>query len=289
MDLLAQPLLEQMRPALLTRCSQFEKRVGRKPHLSVILVGDDPASHTYVGEKARRAGLLGFSAKTHLFDKSVSSEFVKKLISELNNDRAVDGILVQRPLPPQFNESEVLQWVAPEKDVDVFHPLSVGLMQLGLEHFLPCTPAGIMRLLDFYQVPLSGKVACVIGRSQIVGKPIAQLLLRRDATVIQAHSKTADLSALTKKSDIIVAAIGKPNFITKSHIKEGAWLIDVGINRSSKGPGEKSKLVGDIDYASVVNYCSGITPVPGGVGPMTIQMLFENTLKAAFLREGIEA
>lgn len=279
MQILAKPLLEKLRPELEDACRKFESRAGRKAHLTVILIGNVPASQTYVAEKERRALLLGFSANTIRLPDSTTPESVKKLVSDLNKDPLIDGILIQRPLPPQFDESAVLQWVTPEKDVDVFHPLSVGLMQLGLESFLPCTPAGIMELLRFYKIPLSGKLACVIGRSQIVGKPIAQLLLRENATVIQAHSKTENLAELTRQCDIIISAIGRSKFLGPDHIKKGACVIDVGINRDANG-----KVVGDVDYELVAPICSAITPVPGGVGPMTIQMLFQNTLTAARLR-----
>jgi len=197
-------------------------------------------------------------------------------VEKLNQDPTVDGILIQRPLPSTYREEDILLWVTPEKDVDAFHPETVGRLSLGLSTFLPCTPAGCLKLLDFYGYDLSGKIACVVGRSTIVGKPLAALLLARNATVLHCHSKTPDLASITRQADFLFVAVGKPGLIGKNHVKSGAVVVDVGIGKDANG-----KTVGDVDSAAIENLAAALTPVPGGIGPMTILGLLENTLESA--------
>jgi methylenetetrahydrofolate dehydrogenase (NADP+)/methenyltetrahydrofolate cyclohydrolase len=242
----------------------------------VVLVGEDPASVIYTRRKGEAAAKVGMEHDTIKLPVTATPQEVKAVIDRLNADRAVDGILIQRPLPKGFKEEEVLYWVAPEKDVDAFHPIDTGRLVLGLPAFAPCTPAGVMELLKHYQINPSGKIACIIGRSSIVGKPMAALLLQANATVLQCHSKTPDLAAMSRQADIVVAAIGKAEAIRAEHIREGAVVIDVGINRLESG-----KIVGDVAYEEVCKKASAITPVPGGVGPMTIAILLQNTVWAA--------
>lgn len=243
-----------------------------KPCLAVILVGDDKASKVYVRNKERAAKYIGINTITYKLEKSTTTEDLLVLIDKLNNDSSVNSILVQLPLPKHIDEEKVLLSILPEKDVDAFHPTNVGLLHLGTPKMVPCTPAGIIRLFDEYKISLDGKNAVVIGRSSLVGKPIAQLLLERNATVTLTHSHTHNLKEIVKKADIVVVAIGKPKFVTKDFIKEGAVVIDVGINRD-----ENNKLVGDVDFETVKDLTSFITPVPGGVGPLTVSMLMEQT------------
>ena len=219
---------------------------------------------------------MGFLSETLRFPETAKPEEVYRAVMELNQDATVDGVLIQRPLPQSYPEEEVMYWVAPEKDVDAFHPENVGRISLGCPRFLPCTPAGMMALMKFYSIELQGKIACVVGRSSIVGKPMGQLLLQENATLLQAHSKTKDLAKITQQADVLIVAVGKAELITADHVKPGAVVIDVGIHRKTDG-----KLVGDVHAASVSTVCSALTPVPGGVGPMTIAMLMKNTLKAA--------
>lgn len=256
----------------------FEAKYGVKPGLAVILVGDNPASAVYVRNKHKgcvEAGMNSFEIKMPA-DTEESALLSK--IDELNLDPAVHGILVQLPLPKHISEDNVINRISPDKDVDAFHPTNVGKIMLGKYDFLPCTPAGIMELLSFYNVDINGKECVVLGRSNIVGKPMSLLLLAKNGTVTICHSRTKELKEVTKRADILVVAIGKANFVMADMIKEGAVVIDVGINRLDNG-----KLTGDVDFDGAKDVASMITPVPGGVGPMTITMLLKNTLTAAKL------
>ena len=244
------------------------------PGLAVVLVGENPASKVYVGQKEKKCKEVGFNSFLHKLPASTTEEELLKLIDTLNNDRAIDGILVQLPLPEQINTDKVLMAIAPSKDVDGFHPVNMGNLVTGLPVVHPCTPKGIMYILDAYNIDIEGKHAVVVGRSNIVGKPIAHLLLDRNATVTICHSRTKDLAAIVRQADIVVAAVGRPRMITASMVKEGAVVIDVGINRLEDG------LVGDVDFEGVAEVASWITPVPGGVGPLTIAMLLQNALEA---------
>lgn len=261
---------------------QVKKRVdklkadGLTPGLAVILVGDDPASATYVSNKQKSCEEIGlYSELIKLPEETTEAELLKS-IESLNKRDDIHGILVQLPLPKHINEEAVIATISPEKDVDGFSPISVGKMMLGQETYLPCTPYGVMKLLEHSGIDVAGKHAVIVGRSHIVGKPMGQLLLQKDATVTYTHSKTKDLQSFTKQADIIIAAIGRPKFITAEYVKPGAVVIDVGINRD-----ENSKLCGDVDFKTVDGIASHITPVPGGVGPMTITMLLENTVQSA--------
>lgn len=272
----SRPYREALVPKLKTRVADCIQSLGRRPCLRVVIVGDDPASAIYVANKEKLAAEVGFDAATLSFPAAISPEEVFATIQELNADASVDGILIQRPLPKNFKEAEVLLWINPEKDVDAFHPETVGRMTLGLNGFAPCTPSGCMNLVEFYGYDVSGKIACVVGRSSIVGKPLAQLLLQRDATVLHCHSKTTDLASITRQADFLFVAVGKPNLITRKHVKPGAVVIDIGVAKDVDG-----KTVGDVDYDDVASVASAISPVPGGVGPMTILGLLENTLLSA--------
>lgn len=249
---------------------------GITPGLAVILVGEDPASHTYVANKEKACKDLGIYSKLIKLPEDTTEEDLLAQIKQLNEASEIDGILVQLPLPKQINEQKVIETISPLKDVDGFHPNSVGKMLLGQETFLPCTPHGIMKLLEYSNIEVAGKHAVVIGRSHIVGVPMGQLLLQHDATVTYCHSKTKNLQEMTKQADILVVAIGRAKMITADYIKEGAVVIDVGMNRD-----ENNHLCGDVDFDSVVEKTSAITPVPGGVGPMTITMLMYNTVQSA--------
>ena len=246
----------------------------RAPCLAVVLVGENPASQVYVRNKIRSSEETGITSKQYLLPEDTTEETLITLVKELNDNADIDGILVQLPLPKTINERAVIEAIAPEKDVDAFHPINVGKMFLGLDSFAPCTPSGIIRLLDEYGVEIAGKHCVVIGRSNIVGKPMAALLTARHGTVTVCHSKTLDISVFTKQADILVVAVGKPNVVDGSMIKDGAVVVDVGMNRVD------GKLCGDCDFASCEAKASYITPVPGGVGPMTIAMLLTNTVKA---------
>ncbi|MEJ9149772.1 bifunctional methylenetetrahydrofolate dehydrogenase/methenyltetrahydrofolate cyclohydrolase FolD [Bacillus smithii] len=252
------------------------KAQGVVPGLAVILVGDDPASHTYVRNKEKGCKEVGIHSEIYKYPAAISEAELLDKIRELNEDKRIHGILVQLPLPGHISESKVIDTISPEKDVDGFHPVNVGKMVIGKEGFLPCTPYGIMKLLEREQIDLQGKRAVVIGRSNIVGKPAGLLLLQRNATVTYCHSKTEDLSYHTKQADIIIAAVGKAKFLKAEDVKEGAVIVDVGMNRDENG-----KLCGDVDFESVREKASFITPVPGGVGPMTITMLLYNTVQSA--------
>lgn len=252
------------------------KKQGVVPGLAVVLVGDNAASKTYVTNKQKTCESLGMHSRLLSFTSSLSQEELMATIHDLNTDESIHGILVQLPLPKHFDESLILSAISPDKDVDGFHPNNVGKMLLGQETFLPCTPFGVMKLLEHSGIEIAGKHAVVVGRSNIVGKPMGQLLLQKDATVTYAHSKTPDLGSITRQADILVVAVGIAKLIQAEHIKDGAIVIDVGMNRD-----ENNKLCGDVDFASVSQKASFITPVPGGVGPMTITMLMENTIQSA--------
>ena len=277
--LASKPVTATMMNSLQTRVKNVTAKLGRPPQLAVILVGDDPAAAIYTKRKSTRAAELGIAHQTVLFPSTASPQEVRKAVTKLNEDDDVDGILIQRPLPSSFKEEEVLYWVAPHKDVDAFHPENTGRLMLNLPCFAPCTPAGVMELLKAYEIPIAGKTACVIGRSSIVGKPMASLLLAANATLIHCHSKTRDLGKFTREADILVVAAGKPGLITGEHVKQDAVVVDVGIHQTAEG-----KVIGDVDFASAALKASAITPVPGGVGPMTIMMLMQNTVKSAELR-----
>ncbi len=274
--LAAKPVLDAHHPRLKKRVEAVTKLRGRPPKLSVILVGDDPASQIYVSQKGKRAIELGMQHETILMPATSTPQEVRSKVASLNQDPSVDGILIQRPLPRDFREEELVYWVNPRKDVDAFHPENTGRMILGLPSFAPCTPSGVMKLLEHYGVELSGRIACVVGRSSIVGKPMAHLLLQADATVLHTHSKTRDLASITRQADLLIVAAGKPGLIGKEHIKPGAIVIDVGVHRLKDG-----KVVGDVNFDEVQAIVSAITPVPGGVGPMTILQLMENTVISA--------
>ena len=276
-------------------------RLGFRPGLVAVRVGNDPASEVYVRSKAKKAEELGLRGEQRIFPDSMSERDLLAEVRALNADPEVDGILVQLPLPKQIDAKKVIDAIDPAKDVDGFHPVNVGLLHLGRATLVPCTPAGVMRLIDSTHVPIEGKHAVVVGRSDIVGKPQAALLLHRNATVTICHSRTADLGAITRQADILVAAVGKPLMIRGDMVKDGALVIDVGMNRvdATFAPqlahdAEKSRLlakngtvlVGDVDFESAKSVASWITPVPGGVGPMTIAMLMRNTVTAAKQRRG---
>ena len=252
------------------------KEKGVSVGLAVIIVGDDPASRGYVNNKKKACELLGIYSEEYALPADTNMESLLGLIEELNTRKDINGILCQLPLPRHLDEKAVINAISPEKDVDAFHPVNVGKIMIGDFDFLPCTPAGVMRLLDESGVEIEGKNCVVIGRSNIVGKPMSMLLLHRNATVTICHSRTRNLSEVTSKADILVAAVGKANFVTPDMVKEGAVVIDVGINRLPSG-----KLCGDVDFDNVSEKCSFITPVPGGAGPMTIAMLMANTVTAA--------
>jgi methylenetetrahydrofolate dehydrogenase (NADP+)/methenyltetrahydrofolate cyclohydrolase len=255
-----------------------------QPGLAVVLVGDDPASHIYVRNKTKACEEAGIASMQHRLAASTSEQELLQLIGALNRDRSVHGILVQLPLPKHISAESVINSISPEKDVDGFHPENVGRLAVGKPRFVPCTPAGVMRLLDHAGVELAGKHAVVVGRSNIVGKPVALLLLERHATVTICHSRTPDLGAVTRQADVLIAAVGKPRLITGAMARPGVCVIDVGINRLPDG-----KLCGDVDFQSMLGKAASITPVPGGVGPMTIAMLLENTVRAAELSVGLQS
>ncbi len=257
-------------------CASFISKYGVKPGLAVIIVGEDPASTVYVRNKEKACIDVGFASWVYRLPENTSQTELDALIDKLNASDEVHGILCQLPLPKHLNEDSVIKRILPEKDVDAFHPVNVGHIMLGDYSFLPCTPAGVMALLDESGVEIEGKNCVVIGRSNIVGKPQAMLLLQRNATVTICHSRTKDLASHVKNADIVVVAVGRAKFLKGDMVKDGAVVIDVGINR-----GEDGKLYGDADFESVEPKASLITPVPGGVGPMTLTMLLRNTLRAA--------
>lgn len=276
--------------------ARLKSETGVQPGLAVVIVGEDPASQVYVGSKAKRAVECGFKSVKHVLDAETSEADLLDIVRDLNADPSIHGILVQLPLPKHIDENKVIQTIDADKDVDGFHLINVGRLSTGAidEAFVPCTPAGSMILLrDVVGDDLSGKTAVIVGRSNIVGKPMAQLLLAANATVTIAHSRTKDLASLCRGADILVAAVGRPEMLTSDFVKEGAVVIDVGINRidaPEKGKNDdgspKTRLVGDVAYDAAATKASAITPVPGGVGPMTIAMLMANTVTAAYRAAG---
>lgn len=275
-------IAKEVRMEVAGEVEQFGKAYGYPPGLAVIIVGDDPASRVYVGSKKRMCETLGIYSEEYAMPASIDQDELIGKIKELNQDPKIHGILVQLPIPGHLDEGEVLETIDPRKDVDGFHPISVGNFVVGKEAFVPCTPMGIMRLIEETGIEIKGKRAVVVGRSNIVGKPIAMLLLARHATVTICHSRTVDLPGVCKEADILVAAIGRPEMLDGSYIKPGAVVIDVGVNEIGRTEEGKRKLVGDVKFDEAVEIASHITPVPGGVGPMTIAMLMRNTMDAAW-------
>lgn len=259
------------------------EKSGITPGLAVVIVGNDPASRVYVNSKKKACAEVGFNSYEYALPEDTTQQELLELVEKLNNDSKVNGILCQLPLPKQIDENAIINAIRPEKDVDAFHPFNVGKIMIGEFAFLPCTPAGVMELIDSTGVEVSGKNCVVIGRSNIVGKPMSMLLLHRSGTVTICHSKTQNLTEICQNADILVAAVGRANFVTADMVKEGAVVIDVGMNRLENG-----KLCGDVDFNEVEKKASFITPVPGGVGPMTIAMLMQNTLTAAKLQNDIK-
>lgn len=258
------------------------KEKGVTPGLAVIIVGDDPASRVYVNNKKKACAELGMLSEEYALPAETTNEELLGLINELNGRKDINGILCQLPLPRHLDEKTVINAIAPEKDVDAFHPVNVGGIMTGDYSFLPCTPAGVMQMLKHYDIQTAGKHCVVIGRSNIVGKPMAMLMLHANATVTICHSRTVNLAEECKRADILIAAVGKPKFVTPDMVKEGAVVIDVGMDRDENG-----KLCGDVDFDAVEPICGAISPVPGGVGPMTISMLMRNTLTAAKLQNNL--
>lgn len=265
----------QVKERVRLEAAELDKQ-GVSVGLAVVIVGNNPASRVYVNSKKKACELVGFRSYEYALEEDTTQEQLLELVDVLNHDDKVNGILVQLPLPKQINEEAIINAIRPEKDVDAFHPMNVGKIMIGSYAFLPCTPAGVMELIDSTGVEISGKSCVVIGRSNIVGKPMAMLLLHRSGTVTICHSRTQNLAEICRGADILVAAVGKANFVTADMVKEGAIVIDVGMNRLENG-----KLCGDVDFAAVEPKAGYITPVPGGVGPMTIAMLMQNTLTAA--------
>ncbi len=263
---------------------EFEKMkpTGQRPGLAVVLVGDDPGSVIYVGRKKKACQSLGFYSEEYKLPKETSQDELLKLVQSLNQNPKIHGILVQLPLPSHLNPQKVIESIDPRKDVDGMHPFSLGKLVAGLPGLRSCTPAGVMAMLDHYKIPVAGKRAVVIGRSIMVGKPMAQLLIEANATVTVCHSKTQDIGGVVREADLVVAAMGKPRFVKGNMVKEGAVVVDVGINRTPEG-----KLVGDVDFDAVAPKASAITPVPGGVGPMTIALLMKNTYQAFLEQTGL--
>ncbi len=259
------------------------KTQGIQPGLAVVLVGEDPASHVYVRNKEKACHDLGYYSEVHRLSAETTQEELLALVDKLNKQENIHGILVQLPLPKQIEEKAVIDAIAPQKDVDGFHPINVGNLMIGDDSLLPCTPAGVIEMIKRTGIELAGKHAVVIGRSNIVGKPVSMLLQREHATVTMCHSRTANMKEITRQADILVVAIGRANFVDASFIKPGAVVIDVGMNRLDNG-----KLAGDVDFESAKEVSGPITPVPGGVGPMTITMLMQNTLVAARRAHGLK-
>lgn len=280
---------EKLRKRLATAVAGLVKRHGLRPGLAVVLVGDNPASRVYVRNKAKQTTAAGMHSVEHRLDAATGEAELLALISELNGDPRVHGILVQLPLPPHINEAAVLNAIAPHKDADGFHPVNAGLLASGnREAVVPCTPLGCLMLIKSTVAELAGMRAVIIGRSNIVGKPMAQLLLREHCTVTIVHSRTRDLPGECRRADIVVAAVGRPRLVGGDWIKPGAVVVDVGINRVDLGGG-KTALVGDVDFAAAVEVAGAITPVPGGVGPMTIACLLHNTVTLACRAHGVDS
>lgn len=272
-------LAQRIQLELKEQITQLEPKIGRPPGLAVLMVGDNPASAVYVRNKAKACHKVGIVSMGQHFPQNTAQKELEQVIESLNQEDRVDGILVQLPLPPHLDSIALLHCIDPDKDADGLHPVNLGKLVRAEAGLRSCTPAGVMRLLQEYNLPLEGKQAVVIGRSILVGKPIALMLLEQNATVTMAHSRTQDLGAVCREADIIVAAVGKAEMITQEMVKPGAIVVDVGINRVDLGSG-KSKLVGDVDFESVFKVASYITPVPGGIGPMTVAMLLSNTVES---------
>ena len=270
---------EDTREEIAKGVEELKDSSGITPGLAAVLVGDNPASEIYVRNKRKACEKVGIYSEEHKLPETTTEEELLELVRKLNDDDKIHGILVQLPLPDHINETNILRTVTPLKDVDGFHPENVGRLVEGNPRFISCTPYGIIKMLEYYGIDIKGKEAVVVGRSNIVGKPVGMLLLHRHATVTTCHSRTRDLGEVTRRADILVAAIGRANFITADMVKEGAVVIDVGINRNEEG-----KLTGDVDFENVSKKASYITPVPGGVGPMTIAMLLWNTLESAKMK-----
>ena len=268
-------IAKKTRQNLKLECDELKKE-GINPKLAVIMVGDNPASKVYVKNKSKACQEVGIEYEEYLLDSNIKQEELIKLIKKLNEDKTINGILLQSPIPNGLDINEAFRTIDYKKDVDGFHPMNVGKLALGQDTFVSCTPYGVMRMFEEYNIDLCGKNVVILGRSNIVGKPLSQCCLNKNATVTICHSKTQDTKKITKEADIVIAAIGKPKFITQDMVKDGAVIIDVGINRDENG-----KIVGDVDFENVKEKASYITPVPGGVGPMTIAMLINNVIKAA--------
>lgn len=274
---------QSVKDRIKTETAEIKEKYGITPGLAVIIVGDNPASRIYVNNKKKACEYVGFNSYEYALPKETTEAELLELINELNSDEKIDGILCQLPLPGHINENVIINNIAPNKDVDAFHPVNVGKIMIGDYSFLPCTPAGVMELIASTGVEIQGKECVVVGRSNIVGKPMSMLLLHKSGTVTICHSKTKDLKAECKKADILVAAVGFPNLIKGDMIKEGAVVIDVGMNRLDNG-----KLCGDVEFETASEKAGYITPVPGGVGPMTIAMLMQNTLTAAKVNRNLK-
>ncbi len=268
-------LAKKIREELKVECEEIKKQ-GINPKLAVIMVGNNPASKVYVKSKSKACDQIGVAYEEHLLEETITQEELNNLIQKLNNRKEVNGILLQSPLPRHLDINQAFKAISYRKDVDGFTPSSVGKLVMGGDTFISCTPYGVIKMFEEYNIDLTGKNVVILGRSNIVGKPLSQCCLAKNATVTICHSRTTDLKEHTKRADILIAAIGKANFVTKDMVKEGAVVIDVGINRNEEG-----KLVGDVDFEEVEKIASYITPVPGGVGPMTIAMLMNNVIKAA--------
>ena len=277
-------LSKKIEQRVTTQVEELKKETGSVPGLAVILVGNDPASSAYVNMKKKACDRVGFYSVTHEMPENISQETIENTITMMNQNPSIDGILIQLPLPPQIDTTKILERVDPSKDVDGFHPYNVGRLATGLDGFVPCTPLGVMELLKEHNVDVKGKNCVVVGASNIVGKPMAALLLNSDATVEICHIFTDDLKKHTLNADIILVGVGVINLIKEDMVKDGAIIVDIGINRAKNG-----KLVGDVDFEKVSKKCSYITPVPGGVGPMTIAMLLRNTLKSAQINSKAKA
>ena len=276
-------LAAQLRSQLAEKVRETYDKTGKRPGLAVVQVGEDPASSIYVNNKKKACEEAGLMSYGYRLPADIEEHELLELIDQLNNDPSVHGILCQLPLPDQISEFKVINAIDPKKDVDGFHPVNVGLLSLGKDGLVSCTPAGVLEMLKAYNIPLVGANCVIVGRSNIVGKPVAQLMLKEHCTVTITHSRTRDLAAVCRQADILIAAIGRPEMITADYVKPGAVVIDVGINRNAAG-----KVVGDVDFASVEPVASAISPVPGGVGPMTITMLLANTWQTFLRQEGLQ-
>ncbi len=274
-------LAKKVRSNLKIECEELRKK-GIKSKLAVIMIGDDPASKVYVRNKSRACEDVGIEYEEHLLNSSITQKELIDLIKKLNEDKTINGILLQSPIPSNLDINEAFRTIVPEKDVDGFNPVNVGKLVLNQDTFVSCTPYGIMKMFEEYNIDLTGKNVVILGRSNIVGKPLIHCCLNKNATVTTCHSKTQNIKEITSKADILISAIGKANFVTEDMVKENAVIIDVGINRKDDG-----KITGDVDFESVKEKASYITPVPGGVGPMTVAMLMNNVIKATRRQNGM--